>query len=109
MTHIKVCGITSLEDARAAIDAGADYLGFNFYPPSPRSIAPEVCAEITSVLRQEAPQVKLVGVFVDMPVAQVRTICAIAFCTWPNSTGMRRRGCWRRLVGGLLRRFAASQ
>ncbi len=74
MTHIKICGITSLEDARAAIDAGADYLGFNFYPPSPRSILPEACAVITSALKQEAPHVQLVGVFVNMPVEQVKAI-----------------------------------
>jgi phosphoribosylanthranilate isomerase len=76
MTHIKICGITSLEDALAAIDAGADYLGFNFYPPSPRSITPEACAQITSVLGKEHPQVHLVGVFVNMPVEQVKAILA---------------------------------
>src|SRR5258705_1182261 len=76
MIHIKICGITSLEDARAAIDAGADYLGFNFYPPSPRSIAPADCAQITAVLAKEYPQVQLVGVFVNMPVAEVKTILA---------------------------------
>lgn len=76
MTYIKICGITSLEDAHAAIAAGADYLGFNFYPPSPRSLAPEACAEITSVLRREHPQVQLVGVFVNMPVEQVKAIMA---------------------------------
>lgn len=74
MTHIKFCGITSIEDARAAIDAGADYLGFNFYAPSPRSILPEACAEITAVLAKESPQVQLVGVFVNMPVKQVQVI-----------------------------------
>ncbi len=79
MIHIKICGITSLEDARAAIDAGADYLGFNFYPLSPRSITPEACAQITSILVKESPQVQLVGVFVNMPVAEVRAI--LADCT----------------------------
>ncbi len=74
--HIKFCGITSLEDARAAIEAGADYLGFNFYPPSPRSISPEACAEITAILGREYPQIQLVGVFVNMPVEQVRAIMA---------------------------------
>ena len=67
---IKICGITSLEDARAAIEAGADYLGFNFYPPSPRSILPEACTQITAILRKEYPQTQLVGVFVNMPVVQ---------------------------------------
>jgi len=76
MTHIKICGITSLNNALAAIEAGADYLGFNFYPPSPRSILPEACAQITSVLRREHPQVQLVGVFVNMPVEQVKVILA---------------------------------
>jgi len=74
MTHIKICGITNLEDALAAIEAGADLLGFNFYPPSPRSIAPKKCAEITAILAKESPQITLVGVFVNMPVEQVQAI-----------------------------------
>jgi phosphoribosylanthranilate isomerase len=72
--HIKICGITSLQDALAAIEAGADYLGFNFYPDSPRSISPEACAGITKVLGREHPQVKRVGLFVNMPADQVRDI-----------------------------------
>jgi phosphoribosylanthranilate isomerase len=74
MIHIKFCGITSLEDALAAIEAGADHLGFNFYPPSPRSIGMEKCAGITAILAKEHPQVKRVGVFVNAPVGQIRTI-----------------------------------
>lgn len=74
MTKIKICGITRLEDALSAIDAGADLLGFNFHPPSPRSLLPEKCAEITHVLRKDFPQVTLVGVFVNLPVEQVKAI-----------------------------------
>ncbi len=74
MTKIKICGIKTLIDARAAIDAGADYLGFNFYPKSVRFIGKEICAEITSVLKNEHPQIKLVGVFVNSTVDEVKNV-----------------------------------
>ncbi len=63
-----------MKDALAAIEAGADYLGFNFYPKSVRFIEKETCAEITSVLKREYPQIKLVGVFVNSPVDEVKNI-----------------------------------
>ena len=74
MTKIKICGIKTLNDALAAIHAGADYLGFNFYPKSVRFIGKETCAEITSVLKKEYPHIKLVGVFVNSPVEDVKDI-----------------------------------
>jgi len=74
MTKIKICGIKALKDALTAIDAGADYLGFNFYPKSVRFIEKETCAEITSVLKKEHPQIKLVGVFVNSSVDEVKNI-----------------------------------
>lgn len=72
MTIIKICGIKILPDALAAIDAGADYLGFNFYPKSVRFIEKSACAEITSVLKREHPQIKLVGVFVNSSVDEIK-------------------------------------
>ncbi len=74
MTIIKICGIKNLPDALAAIEAGADYLGFNFYPKSVRFIEKPVCAEITSVLKREHPQIKLVGVFVNSSVEEIKGI-----------------------------------
>lgn len=74
MTKIKICGIKTLKDALAAIDAGADYLGFNFYSKSVRFIEKETCAEITSVLKRKHPQIKLVGVFVNSTVDEVNNI-----------------------------------
>ncbi|MCL4274765.1 MAG: phosphoribosylanthranilate isomerase [Anaerolineales bacterium] len=74
MTKIKICGIKTLTDALAAIDAGADYLGFNFFPKSPRFIEKQVCAEITAVLKKEYSHIKLVGVFVNSSVEEVKDI-----------------------------------
>lgn len=74
MTKIKICGIKTLLDALTAIEAGADYLGFNFYPKSVRFTEKPVCAEITSVLKREHPQIKLVGVFVNSPVDEIKDI-----------------------------------
>ena len=62
MTWIKICGITNLEDARVAVDAGADAVGFVFYEKSPRNIQPEAAREIVSAL---PAQVEKVGVFVE--------------------------------------------
>ena len=74
MTIIKICGIKTLNDALAAIHAGADYLGFNFYSKSVRFIEKENCAEITSVLKKDYPHIKLVCVFVNSFVENVKNI-----------------------------------
>ncbi len=61
-TRIKICGITRLEDARAAVRLGADAIGLVFHPPSPRAIDPQQAAVI---VRQLPPFVTTVGLFVD--------------------------------------------
>ena len=69
MVLVKICGITSLQDARAAIAAGADMLGFNFYRPSPRFVEPQDVKTIIEALRDETENksLTLVGVFVNEP------------------------------------------
>jgi phosphoribosylanthranilate isomerase len=59
---LKVCGITSIEDARAAIECGAEYLGFNFYPKSPRYIAPQ---SARAIIEQLPDEIISAGVFVN--------------------------------------------
>ncbi len=73
MVFIKICGITSLADALAAIDAGADALGFNFYRPSPRYLSPE---DARKIIEQLPLHVLNVGVFVNEPTPE--TVAEIA-------------------------------
>jgi phosphoribosylanthranilate isomerase len=87
--HVKICGITNLEDARVASEAGADLLGFILYPKSPRFVEPAVIGKILreiqgigeigeSGLETTAnPAIrrpKTVGVFVNEPVERILTI-----------------------------------
>ncbi|MBW2939342.1 phosphoribosylanthranilate isomerase [Zhongshania aquimaris] len=70
-TRVKICGITQAEDALAAIDAGADALGFVFYPRSPRAVSVELAASIMSLL---PPFVSKVGLFVDASEAEIQNV-----------------------------------
>ena len=76
MTVVKICGITNLDDARCATRAGADLLGFIFYPASTRYIAPRDAGQIADALHAEfdAQGPRLVGVFVDAPIETVRDV-----------------------------------
>ncbi len=62
MVQVKICGVTNLEDALAAAEAGARMLGFNFYPKSPRYITP---GEARRIVESLPPGVKGYGVFVN--------------------------------------------
>lgn len=70
-TRVKICGITRLEDARDAISAGADALGFVFYPPSPRNISP---VQAAAIVRELPAFICTVGLFVDADPAFVETV-----------------------------------
>ena len=67
MTRVKICGITEFEDARDAVLLGADAIGLNFYPSSPRYVEPRRAAKIIERL---PPFVTVVGVFVNHPDPQ---------------------------------------
>ena len=59
---VKICGITNVEDAKAAVDAGADAIGFMFFPQSSRAVSIETAAEISQEI---SPWIMRVGVFVN--------------------------------------------
>lgn len=71
---IKICGITSLEDARFAIDAGADAIGFVF-AASPRRVTPETVREIS---RELPDSIEKIGVFVDASIDEIVSVCEVA-------------------------------
>ena len=74
MVRVKICGITNAADALAAIDAGANLLGFNFYEKSLRHIDETEAAKIR---RQLPKKVKTVGIFVNAPPADVAALCKL--------------------------------
>lgn len=84
MTRVKICGLTNPEDALIAAEAGADLLGFIFYPKSPRYVTPEKVREIVAQIRPQSPisNICLVGVFVDQSpaiVAQTLDFCSLDY------------------------------
>jgi phosphoribosylanthranilate isomerase len=68
MTHVKICGVTSVEDAALALEAGADAIGLNFYPPSPRFISVEKAAAIRATIPAGVP---VSGVFVNVDPEEI--------------------------------------
>jgi len=71
LVKVKICGITNLEDAIAAVITGCDALGFVFYKKSPRYITPEKAKKIIRLVPQD---IRKVGVFVNAPEKNIREI-----------------------------------
>lgn len=78
MTWVKICGITNVQDALIAVDAGADALGFVFYEKSPRCVTQEAVREIVSQL---PAGVEKVGVFVEQSLDDMERLAEIAGLT----------------------------
>lgn len=74
MVLVKICGITTVEDAHAAVAAGADWIGLNFFPKSRRYVTPEKARAIVATLPDT---VRAVGVFVNCSRGQVEEIAAM--------------------------------
>jgi len=79
MVKVKICGITNLADAKAAVGAGCDALGFVFYKKSPRYISPE---HASWIIRKLPGKIAKIGVFVNEKVEKIKTtakLCSLDF------------------------------
>jgi len=100
MTRVKVCGVTSLDDARLAVDAGAWAIGMIFHPESPRACDPATAEVIGSELKRRA---EVAGVFVNAPLDEVAMLadrCSLTILQLHGDEGpaycreaARRTGC----------------
>jgi phosphoribosylanthranilate isomerase len=82
--RVKICGITQLDDALAAAEAGADALGFNFYPKSPRYLS---LGKAAAILKKLPPFVGRVGVFVNPTQAEVERALGSMRLDWLQFSG----------------------
>ncbi len=84
VAKVKICGITNYEDASAAVDMGADMLGFNFYPESPRYLPPDNAAEVINKL---PGFVNTVGVFVNSSFDEIKDTIRQCQLNWVQLHG----------------------
>ncbi len=84
MTKIKICGITKVSYAQAAVEAGADLIGVVFVP-SPRQVTYRKAREIVAALKEH--YFPVVGVFVNMPAATVNAVAAFCGLDWVQLSG----------------------
>ena len=81
---VKICGITNYDDATVAIDLGADLLGFNFYPKSPRYVTKERAEEIISQL---PAFIDTAGVFVNASIDEIHETSDVCSLDWVQLHG----------------------
>jgi phosphoribosylanthranilate isomerase len=86
MTKVKICGISDIESAIAAVQAGTDYLGMVF-TSSRRQVSPAEAWKIVDAVRQWDSPPKIVGVFVNQPAAEVNQIAHYCQLDWVQLTG----------------------
>jgi phosphoribosylanthranilate isomerase len=84
IVKVKICGITNIDDAEAAMDMGADLLGFNFYPDSPRYVTPQ---KAEGIINKMPGFIDTAGVFVNASVEQIHETNTVCHLDWVQLHG----------------------
>lgn len=105
MTQIKVCGVIDPDNARAVANRGADFLGLNFYPRSPRFVGPDRAREIADAVRG---QMTLVGVFVNASPAEVEETMERVGLDLVQLSGDEEPGLYAHLAGRTIKVFRSG-
>jgi phosphoribosylanthranilate isomerase len=103
---IKICGVTREQDARLAVQLGADAIGFVFWPGSPRFISPAQAAPIIASL---PPSVAAVGVFVNATLDEIERVTALAGLTAIQLHGEESRDTWTRTPKHCIKAVAVDE
>jgi phosphoribosylanthranilate isomerase len=101
-TRVKICGITEVDDLGMVCASGADAVGFNFHPASPRFVTPE---RLTSLMAALPPFVEAVGVWVSQPFVEARASVA----PWPRLVTVQMHGSIETISGAYIPAFALRE
>lgn len=104
-TGVKICGVIDPDNARLAVDLGADFLGLNFYPRSPRFVSPDQAREIADAVRGRTT---LVGVFVNAPPAEVEETAGRVGLDLMQLSGDEEPAPWAHLAGRAVKVFRSG-
>jgi phosphoribosylanthranilate isomerase len=85
MTRIKICGVTDVAHIEAIAEAGADLIGVNFAPSSPRQLTPEKARAIAAEAKKQG--LLVVGIFVNIPAAEINRIVSACGLDWVQLSG----------------------
>ena len=108
MTRVKICGIKEEVHALAAVEAGADFIGFVFVPTR-RQVGPAKAREIVDTVKKRSSAIKPVGVFVDTPASEVNRIADFCGLDWVQLSGNESWEYCRQIASPIIKAIRIGQ